>query len=169
MVWYFAKTSETNVLHFLQWHYILCHLRHSLALHQKSHKPPFRLDKLICQKSLCSIVLTFHKDMWYWLSVRNPVVNLQSKFSVRETLRNFIGHLVLLGETFHRTELISVWLWVYIVYIVLEATSEFQSSWKWGKSDRSHICPAGPTVRWIWQTLQVWLLYQHLNFNKRCL
>ena len=35
--------------------------------------------------------------------------------TVRETLRNFIGHSVLLGETFHRTEHISVWLWVYIV------------------------------------------------------
>ena len=41
--------------------------------------------------------------------------------SVRETLWSFIGHSVLLGESFHRTELISVWLWVYIVYIVLEA------------------------------------------------
>ena len=44
--------------------------------------------------------------------------------SVRKTLWNFIGHLVLLGESFHRTELISVWLWVYIVYTVLEATSD---------------------------------------------
>ena len=41
--------------------------------------------------------------------------------SVRETLWNFIGHSVLLGESFHRTELISVWLWVYMV---LEATSD---------------------------------------------
>ena len=30
----------------------------------------------------------------------------------------------------------------------------FWSGWKWGKSDRSHICPSGPTVRWIWQTLE---------------
>ena len=42
----------------------------------------------------------------------------------RLTLWNFIGHSVLLGESFHRTELISVWLWVYKVYIVLEATSD---------------------------------------------
>ena len=48
-------------------------------------------------------------------------------FSIRETLWKFIGHSVLLGELLHRTELISVWLWVYIVYIVyivLEATSD---------------------------------------------
>ena len=44
--------------------------------------------------------------------------------SVRETLQNFIGHSVLFWETFHRTEHISVWLWVYIVYIALEATSD---------------------------------------------
>ena len=29
-------------------------------------------------------------------------------FGVRETLWNFIGHSVLLGESFHKTELISV-------------------------------------------------------------
>ena len=44
--------------------------------------------------------------------------------SVRETLWNFIGHSVLLRESFHKTELISVWLWVYIVLIVLEVTSD---------------------------------------------
>ena len=42
--------------------------------------------------------------------------------SVRETLWNFIGHSVLLGESFHRTELLSVWLWVYIIYKVFETT-----------------------------------------------
>ena len=48
--------------------------------------------------------------------------NLPSKaYSVRVTLWNFIGHSILLGESFHKTELISVWLWVYIV---LEATSD---------------------------------------------
>ena len=41
-------------------------------------------------------------------------------YSVRETLWNFIGHSVLLGESFHRTKLLSVWLWVYIIYIVFE-------------------------------------------------
>ena len=45
-------------------------------------------------------------------------------YSVCKTLWNFIGHSVLLEESLHRTKLISVWLWIYIVYIVLEATSD---------------------------------------------
>ena len=47
---------------------------------------------------------------------------LLTQHSVRETLWNFIGHSVLLGESFHRTELLSVWLWVYIIYKVFETT-----------------------------------------------
>ena len=47
---------------------------------------------------------------------------LLTQHSVRETLWNFIGHSVLLGESFHRTKLLSVWLWVYIIYKVFETT-----------------------------------------------
>ena len=34
------------------------------------------------KKRRCYIVLTYHKDMRYWLSVRNPYVNLQYTFGI---------------------------------------------------------------------------------------
>ena len=46
---------------------------------------------------------------------------------LKRTLWNFIGHSVLFGESLHRTEVISALLWVYIVYIVLEATSDISA------------------------------------------
>ena len=62
------------------------------------------------------------------IDVNKPLLHLHFVWpcyvSVRETLWNFIGHSVLLGESFHRTELLSVWLWVYIIYIVFETTSD---------------------------------------------
>ena len=49
---YFAKTSETYIWHFLLWRHILRHLRHLLALRQKSRKPTFRSGQLICLQFL---------------------------------------------------------------------------------------------------------------------
>ena len=75
--------------------------------------PNFIYSTLFSSFSLISMTI---------LSVQYMIYN--ASLSVRETLWNFIGHSVLLGESFYRTEFISVWLWVYIVYIVLEATSD---------------------------------------------
>ena len=63
-------------------------------------------------------------DKFFKITPNDWHVQKDFNISVPETLWNFIGHSVLLGESFHRTELISVWLWVYIVYIVFEAISD---------------------------------------------
>ena len=61
--------------------------------------------------------------------------------SVHVTLWNFMGHSVLLGELFHRTKLISVWLWVCIV---LEATLDI--------SVRLEMRQIGPITYWSCQS-----------------
>ena len=81
--------------------------------------------------------------------------------SVRETLLNFIGHSVLLRRIISQDRTyICLTLSMHNIHSIGSNIRLFWSSLKWGKSDRSHICPAGPTVRWIWQTLlQWWFVY----------
>ena len=91
-----------------------------VSIYRKTDKILGRKEKQ-CACDICKSIIKDNvpdtKGEKHYYVIKDATCN-----SVRETLRNFKGHSVLFGETVHRTEYISVWLRVYIVYIVLEAT-----------------------------------------------